>query len=212
MSTTTTVVNGKKKYYGKYRGKYYTYRRIRGIMSQYHKVKLTCTLSTTVSQQNSLVLRNIANNVSFQFAALSDVILFTEKWADYCQLFGSFKMTGFLMEIIPALKPDLPAGNSYFSGTFRIGLLPQAGQNTTYAELVESNLAIDVSSETKTRKYVPLFHKDFTTVPINVNAAPRSGIPYYLCWNQSLNGNAQTTYRQFTVNCTFYITFRQNVL
>lgn len=210
--------NGKKKYYKKNYGKYYTYKRIRGMMKTYFRVKLTTVVTTVIGQGNySLVVTNAAGQQQQAVVAVGLHQLCHEapKYESYRQVFGYYKCRGVVIEAVPNAAPTSYVLNGQaitpYEGTVRLGLTNlDVNQVPTYQQVSELNMNIALSTVGVSRKYFAFLIKDFTEFPVLQNGLP-TAVPYNLVISSSSNAAVQNrSYPHWTVNITFYLTLRQS--
>lgn len=211
--------NGKKRYYKKNYGKYYTYRRIRGMMKTYFRVKLTAVITTVIHQGNYAMILTSANGQvqqSLVTITLEQLCHEAPKYESYRQVFGYYKCRGVVIEAVPAQSASsYVVGNQAvlpYEGNVRLGItnLDQNQQIPTFRELSELNMNMALSTVGVSRKYFAFLVKDFTEFPTTANALP-GGVPYHVIIASSSNVNVQNrSFPHWTVNFTFYMTLRQS--
>ena len=220
MSTSvTTKKTYDNKKYNNY-GKYYTFKRLRNIMSTYLRSKLSFSLIANKAQydnQNAwgyfLVYRPTGAGQDTVTVSVPLYTLFRScnKFGQYLNLFGYYKPRGMLIEIIPGAEvaPLQAYDDTIFAGSVAVGLTTSnVGQN--YLDIVELNMHAVFDSRNRVRKYWRFFIKDFSELHDEANWNPQSW-PYRLCIAQS-NPMAQNTLCQrYIITVTFYVTYRQAI-
>lgn len=216
VSTTTKKTYNKN---GKNYGKYYTYKRIRGIMSTYFRGKLTMSLYVGKRQNPDAV--NVyqyifyytdANNNEVRAARFSLAELFSQcnKFADYNKIFGYYKPRGLLVEVIPGARVALVGHiDNIYEGMVVIGL-GNLGRAATFKEITDFNMHILLDRENRQRNYWRFLIKDFSETDQDDNFLPNA-LPYDICIAQNQAMAQDSVVQSFTVNLTFYITYRQSI-
>lgn len=208
----------KKYYYKKAKrnyGKYYTYSRVRNIMSTYFRAKISVTLNS-VWNQGAVAYSYVFNNqlLAEDCVSLAGLIRSARSWEGYRALFGYYKCRGILFEAEPNFQ-----NVNYFNTNLNQVIKPYegsvaAGLNNSnvgilYDLLVDTNRYVSLSTMSKTRVYWPFLVKDFTQVP-STAAIPVNGIPYYLVIARSAAPAGGASLPNWTIRVTFYMTFRQS--
>lgn len=213
--TTTTKYTGKKRYGSSY-GKYYTYKRLRTIMSNYFRAKLSIMVQVQIGDALEYVIRVTSrqNAAANTFSApLYDLYANCLKYTAYRQLYGYRKLRGILIEAIPGPVPQVTMIDGHFTVPYDGGIRLALSENLarpTWIESADLNMGFILSPTESIRKYFPVFLKDFSRVRNDDNSSP-TGIPYYLHITQGANlANRQREMAQkWQVRLTFYVTFRQ---
>lgn len=214
MTTTTYKKSDKNK--NNYYGKYYTYKRIRNIMSTYFRAKL------------SMFIEVFANGAAYNLGytdtdqqrheathfRLAQLFHDCPKYESYRGMFGAYKIRGVLFDINPMQQTSYLLSQNdqilnVFSGDVKIAL-NESDIQFEYAVMADLNNNTSLSRTQKQRVYWKIYQKDFTTVPQNANDLPL-GIPYSLIINKT--GQLQNNFisQRWAVTMTFYVTFRQSM-
>lgn len=214
----------KKKYYYKNNyGKYYTYRRIRGIMSKYARVKLSAAFRVEVRQlqQNyvwEIYFRDVIDG-PLANAGISLVNFFrtANKYEAYRQIYSHYKIRGILVETNPSNVATSPYVNNNnvvypWAGDVKLGITQnQVGYQ--YDGMADNNYCASLNRTAKTRIYMPTLIKDFSAFPTGDNVGVPS-VPYYLLVVANMavaNDVAAATCPTFNGTITFYVTLRQGM-
>lgn len=214
MTTTTYKKSDKKA--NNYYGKYYSYKRIRNIMSTYFRAKL------------SMFIEIFANGAAYNLGyndpgfgrheathfPLSELFHHCPKYEAYRGMFGAYKIRGVLLDINPCQQTNLMLNNqnqfiNLFEGDVKIALNETDAQIDYYL-MADLNYNTSLSRTQKMRYYWKIYQKDFTTVPSNANDLPQ-GIPYSLIVNKfgQLGNNYYA--QVWSMTLTFYVTYRQSM-
>ena len=126
----------------------YGYRRYRGLSNQYFKAKVEGVYTIAWPTENGGPIFAEANGPSLTFGA---VFSSSQYYGSLVNMFGYFKVTGVLMEVVPGPwnnKGTAAVGQKTFVGF-------KCGTSTTmnYHELVASNTSIMLGVNTSAKKY-----------------------------------------------------------
>lgn len=207
-SVTTTKKTYNKNGYGK--GKYYTYKRIRGLMSRYFRAKLSVSMNTE-TDQNLYKLKVSTDQNLLRKVALADLMVACPKASFYRSIFGFYKLRGILIEINPGPPPVRVAGDvNTYNGEVRLGISETDNDAFTVDEVAEMNMSLLFNHLQYQRKYFPFYIKDFTRVPINAQNV-YSGMPYYIYIRQRDVLQLGNLPQAWNITVTFYVTYRQSM-
>ena len=211
--TYTSYGNNKSKYYGKF----YTYKRIRGIMNKYFRAKISLAGKVyfrediaTLSLGGENLDEQIGRNLS-----LHDLLIYSAAWPNYKTIFGRFKFRGVLVICTPAptLGEYTADGErqTKYQGTVRVGIV-NSNTNYNYNQMTDANNSMTLAYSNVTRRYFAFSNADWRTVAEDVIQPPNNmTIPYRICVAQSTDGDINTLYPYWSMELTFYVTFAQGI-
>ena len=142
MSSVTTTKKTYNKNNGYSKGKFYTYKRIRGLMSRYFRAKLSVSMHTE-TDQNLYKLKVSTDQNLLRKVALADLMVACPKASFYRSIFGFYKLRGVLIEINPGPPPVRVAGDvNTYNGEVRIGISETDNDAFTIDEVAEKVVAL----------------------------------------------------------------------
>lgn len=170
----------------------YARRRIQKVMRNYLKVRLDCIQTIQHTTEATHFRENNQTN-----RTLSALLELCNDWAMYRQLFHSFKLTGFAIQVTP-----LSTTADYASAASVILALQTSRDNNDFNSISEANTAIILTPYAPIRKYKSFNGGEFGWTSTD-DLTLMDGI-----MRIGTNANASAGGAIWSVRFTFYITLK----
>lgn len=178
------------------RRRYYA-RRTKKIMRNYFKARLDCIQTIQHTTDGTNFREN--NQATRTLPALLELC---NDWGMYRQLFHSFRLTGFAIQVTPLSTSPTQAGQPYTSLASIVLALQTNRDNADFNSVSEANTSIVLTPYAPQRRYKSFNGGEFGWTSTD-DLTLMDGV-----MRLGTNGNASTGACVWSVRFSFYITFK----